>query len=207
MKPQTIGGLKDFFSNWSSRDESSVLYGHSLMTARAAGAIAEIIPELDPERAYVSGLFHDVGKFYLAKSRKYKHPRNGYELMKNKNIDLANICISHPFPIFNHFEYIKYYCKNDIEEASSIADILAGISEDDIYVRLIQFCDKVSEPGGYINLSTKFKKYAEKYKASTELISPNHEGLVKVKEMLDCKAGHDVYSVLQDITNTGNPSD
>jgi HD superfamily phosphodiesterase len=64
-----IRPLEDFIpSDWESNESCVALHGHSIMTARAAKAIANLIESLDPDRAYNLGLFHDVGKFW--------HPRS-----------------------------------------------------------------------------------------------------------------------------------
>jgi hypothetical protein len=195
-----IRGLEGFIpDDWKNDGSSIKLHDHLLMVARAARAIAGLIPELDQDRAFDLGLFHDVGKFGIKESEKYKHPRKGYELMKGDDIGIANVCISHPFPIFDYIEYIRYYCKGDADETLAISRILANVDENDMYVRLIQFCDKASTADGYVSISDKFAWYAEKYTPPDGLISRNYEKLMEIKGSLDKLSGHDVYDVLQGV--------
>ncbi len=52
---------------------------HSVRVANAAKIIAENIKELEPERAYILGLFHDIGRS-LTKAD-LQHVTEGYNFM------------------------------------------------------------------------------------------------------------------------------
>ena len=47
---------------------------HSINVGIAARKIAEKIPSLDPEKAYIVGLLHDIGKTTLLTPKPWKPP-------------------------------------------------------------------------------------------------------------------------------------
>jgi putative nucleotidyltransferase with HDIG domain len=197
---------KDLPKGWTKDESSKRLYKHSLMTAQAAEASACKIPGLDTEKAYSFGLFHDIGKFSLPTEKKYKHPRIGYNFMKDKVPDIAEICISHPFPLFGSIRYLQYYCNGDFSEAMAIFSILLKINEDDIYIKLIQFCDKVSKASGYTTLQTRFDEYAKNITNKAiyrKTIQPNCERLLETKKMLDKLTAVDVDSLISTLDVPG----
>jgi hypothetical protein len=150
--------------------------------ASAAGSIVTKSGIFDQKRAFLSGLFHDIGKFFVSETEKYKHPRIGYEIFKDSHKELAKICISHPFPVFDNFEYIKYYCHDDTEEAEKIIEILNRIEEDDFYIQLIQYCDKITGIDRYMTIEEKFNWYVKKNGLiPPEIIRPNFD---KLPEMI-----------------------
>ena len=66
---------------------------HTKGIAAAAKKIAENIPGLNPEKAYVLGLLHDYGKRISERDERYFHGREGYEQMnKHGFYDVAKIC-------------------------------------------------------------------------------------------------------------------
>jgi HD superfamily phosphodiesterase len=73
---------------------------HCRSVAKAAEIIA-LNCGLNPEKAYVFGLFHDIG-YYGYKNGKGTtcHIYFGYQLMIDKGYEeIAKICLSHSFPI------------------------------------------------------------------------------------------------------------
>lgn len=73
---------------------------HSIFAAQAAKLIADNCPMLDPEKAYVLGLLHDIGRRYGITNM--RHSIDGYTYaMQNGYDDLGKICITHSFQTRN----------------------------------------------------------------------------------------------------------
>jgi putative nucleotidyltransferase with HDIG domain len=180
--------------NWDAVESNVVAYKHSMTVAEAARAITSKIPGFDQEKAFNSGLLHDVGKFHVSEKERYKHPRIGYEILRDTDRELGNVCISHPFPIFEYHDYILHYCKNDLEELAQISELLTNVDINNYYINLIQFCDKISEIDTYTSLENKFQWYRSKCGVDPEFTRPNYLRLVEIKNNLDELANCDVYT-------------
>lgn len=182
--------------NWESNPQNQKSFAHSKTVANAAQKIASLTHNLDAKKAYDYGLMHDIGKFYLTKNEMYKHPRVGYELLKESHPDIAKICITHPFPDFDSYDHILHYHKNDKAEAQKTFDILSKIEKTD-YMELIQLCDKLSRLDDYISLDGKVKWYLETYNLDPdELVSQYVDRLTKTKKKFDTMTGTDIYDIL-----------
>ncbi len=182
--------------DWNLSPQNQKSFMHSKTVANAALLIAKNTSELDSNKAYSYGLMHDIGKFYLPKSEMYKHPRIGYDLMKNSHPDIANICISHPFPNFESYDHIMHYCQNDRTEASQISDILKTVKKND-YIELVQFCDKVSRLDDYISLEEKLKWYLATYNINQNELSGHYlNQLNHIKSKFDSMTSSEVYKIL-----------
>jgi hypothetical protein len=181
---------------WYLNPSFVVSYKHSQTVADAARRLAGCINSLNPDTAYTYGLMHDVGKFHLEPCELYKHPRVGYELMRDQYPDVAEICISHAFPDFDCFDHILRYCHDDVEEADLVYSVLQHIVRTP-YTDLIQFCDKVSGVDGLMSLEKKFDWYLSKGGMVRDDITDHYDtSLQVVKRRLDELAGEDVYGIL-----------
>ncbi len=196
--------------NWEKNERSVITYKHSLMVAKAAKLIAAKC-NLNEELAYVYGEMHDIGKFFLLPKEFYKHPRLGYEMLlkemlikDNKNI--AQICITHSFPIINNNvsndnteelnNYILAFCHNDKEESNLLINILNTIQTND-YIQLIQFCDKISTIDKYIPIETKLHWYQEKHHISSSDLNKFYGiPLNNIREKFNKLLGIDMYQLL-----------
>ncbi|MDR1391198.1 MAG: HD domain-containing protein [Holosporales bacterium] len=189
--------LNDFLpKGWESDVRNLRVYNHSLTVAKAASSVASKISQMDVDKAYIYGLMHDVGKFYLSKGEIYKHPRVGYELLKSLNYDIAKICISHPFPDFFSYEHLLHYCRNDTLEANLVFDILKTLEKDN-YVELIQFCDKISGVDSYVSIKDKVEWYTKTCDiGQTELSRCYLKQLNSIKSKFDKLISEDVYTYL-----------
>jgi putative nucleotidyltransferase with HDIG domain len=189
--------LEEFLpAGWKLEQYYTNIYKHSKTTANAAKLIAKHIDVIDEEIAYLCGLMHDVGKFYLKKHELYKHPRIGYELTKNKSKEISEVCISHAFPNFEAFDHILAYCHGDNEEAYTVCDILKTIKRS-VYVDMIQFCDKISGLDRYMTLDTKYAWYLGQNANFQDDTSERYfQSLLKVKASLDELASRDLYEIL-----------
>ena len=130
--------------SWANELNPGAWIDHSRTVARAAETIAGKC-RLDANRAFVSGLLHDIGRY--EGFRELHHIYAGYELLNAKGYDLiADICLSHSFPTGNIGEF---FGKNDCEpeEIETIKTFLSGRAYSD-YDKLIQLCDSIGTAAG-----------------------------------------------------------
>ncbi len=172
-------------------------FAHSKTVANAAKTISKKTKILDPKKAYIYGLLHDIGKFYLPKNEIYKHPRKGYELLKGNYPKVADICISHAFPNFSSYKHILNYCKKDKSETERVSNILKTVKKND-YIELIQLCDKLSTLNGYISIESKLEWYRNNYNISSdELNTCYFFPLQNLKNKFDLLSGCNIYDLLK----------
>ena len=167
---------------------------HVKIVANAAKRIANKSDCLDPEKAYTYGLMHDIGKFFLSKKESYKHPLLGYELLKDNYIDIAEICLSHPFPTPSFDDYFLHYCKGDSVEAVKISDSLKTLKNNN-YMMLIQFCDKISGLDNYVTLDEKFAWYASNYSIDKHIIDQRFVMYLDIKTHLEKITKMNIYEM------------
>ena len=118
---------------------------HSIVAAKCAQKIASACKGLTPEKAYILGLLHDIGRREGVTG--LAHVIDGYEyLMKLGYDEAARVCITHSFSIKKIETYIG---KNDVipEVYKKIKKLIDEYEYDD-YDRLIQLCDSIALPQG-----------------------------------------------------------
>lgn len=118
---------------------------HSIAVGTNAKLIAERVPEMDSDMAYIMGLMHDIGR--RAGIKGILHIFDGYDFMMSLGQEeLARICLTHSFPIkdVNTF-FGKYDCT--ASQKDFLENFLANIQYDN-YDILIQLCDAISLPNG-----------------------------------------------------------
>jgi putative nucleotidyltransferase with HDIG domain len=131
---------------WAGQKNPGLWTEHSKVVARAARIIAEKVEGLDSEKAYVLGLLHDIGRYVGVTS--IKHIYDGFQLMIADGYDeVAQICITHSFPIQNFETYAGGNNDCTENETSIIKEFLNNAVYTD-YDRLIQLCDSLSLPAG-----------------------------------------------------------
>ena len=71
---------------------------HSYMVGEVAGRIAAVHPHLQPERAKVLGMLHDIGR----REGVYglRHTLDGYRFLISEGYEAAaRVCLCYPFPV------------------------------------------------------------------------------------------------------------
>jgi len=166
---------------------------HNRVAALCARKIAEKCVDLDPDKAYVLGLLHDIGRRF-GNELDMRHITEGYYFMtKLGYLDCARICLSHSFPS----PKIEVYTGvNDCtkEDTEMVIAFLKGNEFDD-YDRLIQLCDALAFSTGPTFIEKRlvdatirrgFNNYTiEKWKAFLDL-----------KVYFDKKTSCDLYTVI-----------
>lgn len=165
---------------------------HSLVTADNARAIAEKVPGMDPEKAYVMGLLHDIGRRVGVTGM--RHVIDGYDyLMSIGQPELAVISLTHSYACKNaeHFEG-KHDCTP--EQTAFIQSFLETHEYDD-YDKLIQLCDALSLPQGACIMEKRFVDVALRYGVQDYTLE-RWRGYIQWKKYFDALCGCDIYTLL-----------
>ena len=168
---------------------------HSLVTADNARRIAEKTTGMDPEKAYIMGLLHDIGRRYGVTGM--RHVIDGYTyLMQLGEPELAVICLTHSFasPNIEHFEG-KHDCT--AEQKNFIKDFIENREYDD-YDKLIQLCDALSLPEGACLMEKRFVDVALRYGVQ-DYTTTRWRAYLEHKKYFDTLCGCDIYSLLPGI--------
>jgi hypothetical protein len=133
---------------------------HSIIVAKCAYYIAQKCTSINPEKALIFGLLHDIGRregvTHLA------HIIDGYHYLMSLGFDEpARICITHSFAIKDINTAIG---TNDISnnEYNEICKLLEMYVYDD-YDLLIQLCDSISFATGSGNIIERMNDVKKRY--------------------------------------------
>ena len=169
---------------------------HSINVGIAAKNIAGKIPAMDPEKAYIVGLLHDIGR-RVGIVDIPTHICEGYRYCMEKGWDeAARICMTHSY--LRMRDEFSYEPENDQEKAIK-AFILN--CEADNYDRLIQLCDSLAVDYGFVILEKRFVDVTRRYGIMEGYIR-GWETAFAIKESFEKEMGCSVYDVLPDIGRT-----
>lgn len=133
---------------------------HCLTVAHCAERIALKCGDMNPEKAYVLGLLHDIGRKFGV--RHLGHVSDGFTYMKRLGYDeAAKVCLTHSFNNHSVDEYIGKFDVTD-EELSLIKTELAKASYDE-YDRLIQLCDSLAGAEGVLDIEERMVDVKKRY--------------------------------------------
>lgn len=108
---------------------------HSQAVATCAEKIAAVCGNMDPEKAFVLGLLHDIGRKFGVKHM--GHIYDGYHYMTELGYDeAARICLSHSFSVQKLEDYIGNWDISE-EQQAELRKLLGEMVYDD-YDRLIR---------------------------------------------------------------------
>lgn len=153
--------------------------------ARASGGV------LDPDKAYVLGLLHDIGRRYG--KRHLGHVSDGYSYMMRLGYDeVARVCLSHSF---NDQSLADYVGNRDTspEETALIENSLATMVYDE-YDRLIQLCDSLAGAEGVLDIEERMLDVKRRYGAY-----PQHKWDINLALKAHFEAlcgGRDIYEIV-----------
>lgn len=164
---------------------------HSRVTARAAWLIAAELPDLDPEAASILGYLHDIGRREGVHGM--RHAIDGYRFLANQGFeDAARICLTHSYPIPVAAVGSKW--DGTPADFDFIQDYLNQL-EYDIYDRLIQLCDSISQPTGYCLMEKRFVDVALRY-GYNNYARDKWQAFIEILADFEHRLGKSVYSLL-----------
>ena len=170
---------------------------HSINVGIAARNIAEKIPGIDAEKAYIVGVLHDIGR-RVGIVNIPKHVYEGYKFCIEQGWDeVARICMTHSYiQMQEEFQYDP-----TTEEEIEIKKYIMNCGEADDYDKLIQLCDSLATDYGFVIIEKRFVDVTRRYGIM--------EGYVKgwnktfdIKENFEERMRCSVYDVLPDIGRT-----
>lgn len=169
---------------------------HSVNVGIAARKIAEKISSLDPEKAYIVGLLHDIGR-RVGIVDIPTHICEGYRYCMEKGWDeAARICMTHSYLRMQE----EFDSEPDNEREKMIREYILHCEADD-YDRLIQLCDSLAVDYGFVILEKRFVEVTRRYGIMEGYIK-GWETAFAIKESFEKEMGCSVYDVLPDIGRT-----
>jgi HD domain len=170
---------------------------HSRYVALAARAIAGPHPDLDPQRAYVLGLLHDIGR--RTGPNRDRHILDGHDdLLALGYPDAARIALTHSFPLQNPDELLAW--DGSPEELARLSALLAATTytlED----HLLQLCDKLALPHGCCILEKRMVDIALRYPFKPLLLDKWRRTFA-LKDEFEAALGQGIYPLLPGIIET-----
>ena len=161
---------------------------HSRVAAHCAERIARECGDLDPDKAYILGLLHDIGRKFGA--RHLGHVSDGYSYMLSLEYDeAARICLTHSFNGRSLDDYIGKFDTTQ-EELKLIQDALKSAAMDE-YDRLIQLCDSLAGSEGVLDIEERMSDVKRRYGSYPQQKWDNN---IRLKEHFEEKMGKDIYA-------------
>lgn len=175
---------------WAHTNNPGPWREHSLGVARAAEYIARACGDMDPEKAYIMGLMHDIGRYEGVTAM--RHLVAGYEFMQKKGeSEIARICITHSFP---YPDIELFIGKRDVAE-SDIQHIKAMLKTPmDDYDRLIQLCDALAWGEGVCLMEKRMIDVIRRY-GTIPLTQQKINSTMEIFEYFQKKIGKSIYSL------------
>ena len=169
---------------------------HSENVGIAARNIAEKIPGMDPDKAYVVGLLHDIGR-RVGIVDIPTHVYEGYKYCMARGWDeAARVCMTHSYRLMKEeFDY-----EPSTEQEKAIKEYILNTEADD-YDKLIQICDSLATDYGFVILEKRFVDVTRRYGIMEGYIK-GWDVSFKIKEDFEERMGCSIYDVLPDIGRT-----
>ena len=165
---------------------------HSRNVAAAARAISEAHSDLDPDRSEVLGLLHDIGRREGITSM--RHILDGYRFLCGLGFDgAARICMTHSCPLQNtNAVFGKWDCS--AEERAFVDDFILRL-EYTAYDRLLQLCDTLGLPSGFVLVEKRMIDVALRH-GTNDLTVDKWRATFAIKQELEGQIGASIYDVL-----------
>ena len=169
---------------------------HSMNAGLAARNIAEKLPGMDSDKAYILGLLHDIGR-RIGIVDIPTHVYEGYKYCMSKGWnEAAKICMTHSYLLMKD----EFCYEPETEQEKAIKSFIMGCKADD-YDRLIQLCDSLAVDYGFVILEKRFVDVTRRYGIMEGYIK-GWEVAFAIKEDFENRMGCSIYDVLPDIGKT-----
>lgn len=163
---------------------------HSLVTAQCAEKIARAC-NMDPEKAYLLGLLHDIGRKFG--TRHLGHVYDGWKYMLRLGYEeAARICLTHSFCEGTLDCYIGNFDTTE-SETEEIRQALKQTIFDD-YDKLIQLCDSLAAAEGVVDMEDRMNDIRRRYGSYPQ---SKWDKNMELKRYFEEKAGKDIYSIVR----------
>lgn len=164
---------------------------HSRVAAHCAERIAQECNDLDPDKAYILGLLHDIGRRFGV--RHLGHVSDGYSYMMSMGYDeVAKVCLTHSFCDRSTDGYIGNFDTTE-EELRLIRETLLT-SETDEYDRLIRLCDSLAGAEGVLDIEERMSDVKRRYGYYPQAKWDHN---IRLKRYFEEKTGKDIYTVVE----------
>jgi len=164
---------------------------HSRTAAHCAEKIAVACGDINPEKAYICGLLHDIGRKFG--KRHMGHVSDGYSYMLSLGYDeVAQICLTHSFKNRTTADYIGNFDTTE-EELKMIEDALAVVKMDD-YDLLIQLCDAIAGAEGVMDIEDRMNDVKRRYGHYSQV---KWDANMALKKQFEDRMGKDIYTVTE----------
>ncbi len=163
---------------------------HSRYVAMAARAIAESTADLNPEKAYVLGLLHDIGRRF-GKGH-LQHVYDGYHyLLEQGYPEAAKIALTHSFNLKALKDYIGKFDISE-EKQKELDELIEAATLDD-YDLLIQLCDSVATGEGIVSLEERMQDVKSRYGYYPQ---EKWDRNMELKAYFEEKTGRNLYDIV-----------
>lgn len=168
---------------------------HSRYVALAARSIAENLPGLDAETAYILGLLHDIGR--QAGVTKMRHGLDGYHFLSSLGYtDAARVCLTHSFPIKDMaLHQGKWDCS--AEDEAFVEGFLQNADFND-YDELLQLCDALAVSSGICLMEQRLIDAAMRNGVNRLTVAKWH-ALFELQRDFERAIGRSIYSVMPSV--------
>lgn len=165
---------------------------HARYVALAARNIAEAHPDLDAEAAYILGLLHDIGRQEGVTD--HRHILDGYTFMDALGYtDAARIWLTHSYPL-QDIEAGSGQWDGSSEELAFVEAYLKGLEYDD-YDRLLQLCDALALPSGFVLIEKRLVDVALR-RGVNPMTVEKWRAFLELQHYFERAIGRSIYSVL-----------
>jgi len=165
---------------------------HSETVAQAAERIAARLPCLDPARARILGLLHDIGRRFGVSDM--RHVLDGYRFLTERGFEQAGrICLTHSFPIPDARSGASGW-DGSAEEFAFVQGYLERTPYTD-YDRLVQLCDALALPTGFCLVEKRLLDVALRYGFNAYTLD-KWKAILQIQRDFEEAIGQSIYDLL-----------
>ncbi|MBS4773768.1 MAG: HD domain-containing protein [Proteobacteria bacterium] len=182
-----------------ARDTLFMYDNHIYGAARVAEGIAAKSGYMNPERAYISALLHDVAKIDESPESNLGrfHGIMGYELLKDKDTDAARAALLHEMP-WNKVIKEKFLGNDDDYKFALDFAAKHPLRDEDL---LIQLADAMANKNGIVTLEQRLADfmsrsgYEGQFRKNIQMPTSAIQSYLDIKQYFDKKLGMNIYDL------------